>query len=45
MIITLRPNYPNPFNPVTRIEFVLGKSENTTIKVYNYLGKEIATLV
>ena len=41
----LRPNYPNPFNPVTRIEFVLGKSENTTIKVYNSLGKEIATLV
>ncbi|MCZ7608678.1 MAG: FG-GAP-like repeat-containing protein [Ignavibacterium sp.] len=41
----LRPNYPNPFNSVTRIEFLLGKSENTTIKVYNSLGKEIATLV
>lgn len=41
----LRPNYPNPFNSITRIEFVLGKSENTTIKVYNSLGKEIATLV
>jgi hypothetical protein len=41
----LRPNYPNPFNSVTRIEFLLGKSENTTIKVYNSLGKEITTLV
>lgn len=41
----LRLNYPNPFNSVTRIEFLLGKSENTTIKVYNSLGKEITTLV
>lgn len=38
-------NYPNPFNPTTTIKFVMGKSGNTIIKVYNSLGKEISTLI
>jgi hypothetical protein len=43
--IKLYPNYPNPFNPVTRIKFVLSKFEHTTLRVYNLIGQEVAVLV
>ncbi len=42
---TLGQNYPNPFNPATQITFSIARAGFVTLKVYDMLGREVATLV
>ncbi|MDP6611099.1 MAG: lamin tail domain-containing protein [Candidatus Marinimicrobia bacterium] len=41
----LYPNYPNPFNPETRIRFQLAENSNVRLMIYDVLGRKVRTLV
>ena len=40
----LYQNFPNPFNPTTKIKFYLPVKENVTLKIYDVLGQEVVTI-
>jgi parallel beta-helix repeat protein len=44
-IYALSQNYPNPFNPTTTINYQLQKAGDVSLKVYDMLGREVASLV
>ncbi len=44
-VYNLDQNYPNPFNPTTQISYSIKSAGQVTLKIYNMLGQEIASLV
>jgi len=42
---SLEQNYPNPFNPTTRIKYRIQNSNHVTLKVFDFLGREVRTMV
>ena len=43
--VELMQNYPNPFNPQTTIDFSIASTDFVSLKIYDIIGREVATLV
>jgi hypothetical protein len=42
---SLSDNFPNPFNPSTQVRYTVGKRTYVTLKIFDVIGREVATLV
>ena len=42
--LILYGNYPNPFNPSTKVQFTVPENGDVRLRVYNVIGQEVATL-
>ncbi len=43
--VELKPNYPNPFNPITKIEYYLEEPQKIRLDIYNIRGKRVKNLI
>ena len=45
LVFSLDQYSPNPFNPITRIDYELSKAEFVSLKIYDIMGREVVSLI